>query len=432
MNDQLFDLIDSHSTTWIAPKTRKTSLKNNPLKENDPTPQSNSLLQTETFPPESSVDAGARSQNTQTVSVNSQPKQPTKITKNEPAPTKNHSKPKQKETDRTVTPVEQENGSGGKIITFKGAANYLSNWAPCEFVYAERAFTSVKQGYYYHLLKEHGEHELAEAILKISDVHDIRTIGESVNVSEGWKKKSVEMTQKLMETKFEDPNLCKKLLETHPHELHHNVANRFWGTGPAGNGRNTTGNILMGIRKKLLKQKLNQTPEIAPRTMKPSSASPDVLLVRDSQLKGFLTDRIRGLTFSVEEMHTSQEVAQSVEDKQHVPGTVILHLLTDNLMKKPVSTVVNEIRSLSKNIHRKHGSRVLVSLGLPVDDYNLNKKIKAANLLLKTDENLETIYHMAAFHRNGSPNPYLYKDWRSPNEHGMRRVAVNFKTVLLQ
>ena len=309
-----------------------------------------------------------------------------------------------------------------KIIYFKGASHSLSNWAPCNLMYLGTKFSSVEQAYFHRLLTEHGEHQLATQILKLEDASDVKTVGESVNVSDGWKKRRADILMDIMSTKFKLPTFQDELLATYPNELHHNVASNYWGIGLKRQGQNITGRILMEIREKLHKEKSKGTQTLA--------ASPDVLLVRDSQLRGFNADKISGVNFTSEKMRSAQEAAQKLRSRPTLPPTVILHLLADNLQKESVSKVTSDIQTLVKDIKQHHGSRVLVSLGLPVDDLDLTRKIKAASILLKSEGSIETICHGASFTKNGYVNYSLYHDWIHPNERGMRRLAVNLKEAL--
>ena len=258
--------------------------------------------------------------------------------------------------------------------------------------------------------------------MKLEDASDVKTVGESVNVSDGWKKRRADILMDIMSTKFKLPTFQDELLATYPNELHHNVASNYWGIGLKRQGQNITGRILMEIREKLHKEKSKGTQMVA--------ASPDVLLVRDSQLRGFNTDKISGVNFTSEEMRSAQEAAQKLRSRPTLPPTVILHLLADNLQKESVSKVTSDIQTLVKDIKQHHGSRVLVSLGLPVDDLDLTRKIKAASILLKSEGSIETICHGASFTKNGYVNYSLYHDWIHPNERGMRRLAVNLKEAL--
>ena len=228
--------------------------------------------------------------------------------------------------------------------------------------------------------------------------------------------------------------LREELLATYPHELHHNVASRFWGTGQNYDGQNVTGKILMEIRKDLRTQRTETsdayTTAVTVHPEQPSTQN--VLMVADSQLRGFQPDRIKGVRFTLEEAKSMEEVSQELLNKTNLPPTIVLHLLTESLMKDSVSKVTSDIRALTKNISQRHGTRVLVSLGLPVDDYNLNKKIRAANVLLKSDDNLETICHTASLTSEGYPIYEMYRDWMHVNREGMRRLAQNLKSAILK
>ena len=316
-----------------------------------------------------------------------------------------------------------------RIKYFKGAQNNLSNLAPCNLKYKGRQYINVEQAYYHRLLTEHEETELANTVLELLSPNDIKTVGEAITVSNKWEIRKIEVMKEIVKEKFKDPGLREELKNTFPCELRHNVTNTLWGMGANNNGRNTLGQILMELRGELRGQPASEGR--LHRTETTQSSNPKVLLVGDSQLRKFQPDRIKGVNFSLE-MRTINEASQELGEKNTLPTTVILHLLTESLRKESVSEATSKIKVLAQKLEQRHKTRVLVSLGLPVEDHNLNKRIKAANILLKADQEIVTICHTASFTTKGYPNEYLYEDGMHPNVGGLRRLAVNFKAAVLQ
>ena len=353
---------------------------------------------------------------------------------------------KERPTQTSATGVSPATVQCKDKLTFKGASNSLSNWAPCDLVYKGKKFSSLEQAYFYILLKENREHMLAEDIMTLSEPSVIKEIGESVQVSDDWKKKNVYVMRELMEAKFQIPQFKKSLIETYPRELCHNVASNFWGTGPNGRGRNITGSLLMEIRENLIgKRDATSTPNFQSQWggQKSSQASHlsqcqggmkygdvEVLLVGNSQVKEFRPDKVAGYSMVKEDAYTIQEASNKLTTEEKLPPTIILHLLTNEAKKEPVSKIAKDMKTLVKNLKQKHKSRVFVSLGVPVDDFQLHKKVRAVNLLLEADESIEAINHHNSFITYGYLNEYLYNDKIHPNEMGLRRLVANFKTAL--
>ena len=133
-----------------------------------------------------------------------------------------------------------------KTTFFKGDQNVLSPWAPCVISYKDKTFTSVEQAFSYHLLQD-TDKQLAEEILKITNPKEIKHVTDSYS----WEKARSSMKE-INVIKFNDQQLQKQLISTYPHELVHNIANSYWGSGITGNGQNNMGKILMEIRSKLM------------------------------------------------------------------------------------------------------------------------------------------------------------------------------------
>ena len=288
MNAQLFEFLDANTGRWTD------GTKGKEVPQNSPDPKTNLLNVT---------SSKAVHQNPQVQDTHRPAMPPSNPTTAKP-PQNTQPKAKSPPGQNPVASMEkgQPNGMKAptvkpKIIYFKGASHSLSNWAPCNLMYQGMKFTSVEQAYFHRLLTEHGEHQLATQILKLENASDIKTVGESVNVSDGWKKKRADILMDIMSTKFQLPTFQDELLATYPNELHHNVASNYWGIGLKRQGQNITGRILMEIREKLHKEKSKGTQMLA--------ASYDVLLARDSQLRGFDADKITGVNFTSEGMRSA-------------------------------------------------------------------------------------------------------------------------------
>ena len=90
---------------------------------------------------------------------------------------------------KTATQPVSTKNTNIQPLTFKGTSHNLSNWAICDLTYRGRKFSNVEQAYFYQLLNEHREHQLAEAIMGLSNAHEIKLIGETVDISKEWLKK---------------------------------------------------------------------------------------------------------------------------------------------------------------------------------------------------------------------------------------------------
>jgi hypothetical protein len=155
--------------------------------------------------------------------------------------------------------------------------------------------------------------------------------------------------------------------------------------------------------------------------------TPDVILFGDEQLKGFSPNKIRDLNIELIEAHSTGDIEHVLSNTTEVAPTIIVHTIAGNLRDKSPEQVVKDIKTLTHKIRVNDGSRVLVSLGIPIKDAALDKKIRYTNEILKADRNITTISHDSL--RSGSgmyPNRALYEDWIHLNENGLRRVASNY------
>ena len=379
LNTQLFEYIDAKTGEWTEAVTSKGHNKQHNKTQQKATTKEADLITT--------------TDNQKEIPKQSQPP---------PNP------PPSAKSKTAMQPVSTKN-TNIQPLTFKGTLHNLSNWAICDLTYRGRKFSSVEQAYFYQLLNEHREHQLAEAIMGLSNAHEIKLIGETVDISKEWLKKRASVITDIMREKFQIKKFKDELIATYPHPLHHNVSSMFWGTGAKGDGQNMTGKVLMEIRGELIRKKQpdSAAQQTRPANTKPTAlleggpqvnrskpemvktvqnekdvsaatdrmetdgtkiGCPDVLLVGDAQLREFNPDKVGGINFVPEEAHATEEATRALQGRTILPSTIVLHLVSESLRKESVSTVTTNIKALANDLSRKHGTRVLVSLGLPVDD----------------------------------------------------------------
>jgi hypothetical protein len=100
-------------------------------------------------------------------------------------------------------------------------------------------------------------------------------------------------------------------------------------------------------------------------------------------------------------------------------------MMAGNLGNHTATQVSRGMIQLAHELQRQ-GVNVRLSTGIPVNNIELDGKIRAANDMIKADGHINVINNTASFVTNGKPNGYLYKNWYQPNGSGMRRLATNF------
>lgn len=159
-----------------------------------------------------------------------------------------------------------------KIICFHNPDEqngYLSNWYISDFEYNNITFSSMEQYMMYMKAMLFKDTEIAQEILKTSNVAEIKALGRKVrNVNDKeWDKHKEEIITNGLYAKFsQNDTLKNKLLATGQAVLAECAVNdRIWGIGlsmkdnnrlniKSWRGQNLLGKCLMTVREKLSKQ----------------------------------------------------------------------------------------------------------------------------------------------------------------------------------
>lgn len=144
------------------------------------------------------------------------------------------------------------------ITSFRDENYFLSNMYPCKIAYngltylnAEAAFQASKV--------------LDDAMKKdftLVSGYNAKRLGRIVKLRSDWEDVKVEIMKEILEIKFQNPDLKKKLLNTGDSYITEgNMWNdTFWGADVhTGKGENVLGNLLMEIRSKIQKENLKGT-----------------------------------------------------------------------------------------------------------------------------------------------------------------------------
>lgn len=159
-----------------------------------------------------------------------------------------------------------------KIICFHNPDEqngYLSNWYISDFEYNNITFSSMEQYMMYMKAMLFKDTEIAQEILKTSNVAEIKTLGRKVKNfnDKEWDKHKEEIITNGLYAKFnQNDTLKNKLLATGQAVLAECAVNdRIWGIGlsmkdnnrlniKSWRGQNLLGKCLMTVREKLSKQ----------------------------------------------------------------------------------------------------------------------------------------------------------------------------------
>lgn len=159
-----------------------------------------------------------------------------------------------------------------KIICFHNPDEqngYLSNWYMSDFEYNNITFSSMEQYMMYMKAMLFKDTEIAQEILKTSNVAEIKALGRKVRNfnDKEWDKQKEEIITNGLYAKFsQNDTLKNKLLATGQAVLAECAVNdRIWGIGlsmkdnnrlniKSWRGQNLLGKYLMAVREKLSKQ----------------------------------------------------------------------------------------------------------------------------------------------------------------------------------
>ena len=128
-------------------------------------------------------------------------------------------------------------------MKFRGDYWFLSNMYPCEIVIGKYVFSCVEAAF--------AACKCPERVNEFVGLNgfDARALGRKVKLCPEWDKKKVGYMKKILEYKFKNPELMKKLKDTGDMYIceENSWGDRFWGVCN-GEGKNVLGKLLMEIR----------------------------------------------------------------------------------------------------------------------------------------------------------------------------------------
>lgn len=283
--------------------------------------------------------------------------------------------------------------------------------------------------------------------MKLKHPSDIKCLGDSIPMSPSWRSKSLDMMWSLLNEKFKILSFKEALLETGSAPLVHKVGSKFWGSGKDGNGSNQMGKMLMKLRDNLRMDRndpsngsnANSTTARSSSTQhlqqkiqhqEDQKQQPDVLVMANSHFTGFDSKAVHDVHMVRAEVYTIKQANDYVTKSKQLPPTVILHQITNDVKDRSPMDCVRGIRNLIHTIQQQHGSRVLVSLGVPSLDHRFNQKLQAVFHLLRVSTDIELIDHHPSFNEKGRPKADLFRNDNHPNEDGLRRIVLNCKRAI--
>ena len=134
------------------------------------------------------------------------------------------------------------------ITSFRGKNEFLSNMYPCYISYEGKIYPSVE-----HAFQAAKTLDPEERILfQICETYRIKQLGKSVELRSDWETVKVSVMKELIKTKFSDPILAKKLVDTGDAELveGNTWGDTFWGVCKS-KGENHLGKLLMEVREEI-------------------------------------------------------------------------------------------------------------------------------------------------------------------------------------
>ena len=105
----------------------------------------------------------------------------------------------------------------------------------------------------YQALKNKGDKEYVEKLLKCADAKVARSIGSSCKLEPDWDDRKVDMMELVIRNKVaQNPSIANNLTRSSLRPIVKNTEDMFWGDGICGNGLNVYGKILEKIRDELM------------------------------------------------------------------------------------------------------------------------------------------------------------------------------------
>lgn len=137
------------------------------------------------------------------------------------------------------------------IDSFSGDYRFLSNFYPCDVEYEGIIYKSTEAAY--QAAKTLDGHE--RIFISQLTPGKAKKFGSKLALRKGWDDMKIGVMMELLQKKFRDPNLLRKLLLTRGQELIEGNTwhDNFWGSctckGCGNKGQNILGRLLMEVRR---------------------------------------------------------------------------------------------------------------------------------------------------------------------------------------
>ena len=140
------------------------------------------------------------------------------------------------------------------ILTFDGEFDFLSNFYPSVVSFEGFIFHTVEHAY--QAAKNPSTPNLRRFATEIIGPGAAKRVGRTIDKRADWHDVKVQVMADLLEQKFKDPNLQRRLMKTGNRVIEegNDWGDTFWGVCPpgSGNGKNHLGRLLMQVREQLL------------------------------------------------------------------------------------------------------------------------------------------------------------------------------------
>lgn len=164
-------------------------------------------------------------------------------------------------------------------MRFRGEHWYLSNMYPCDITYNGHHFTCVEAAF-----------QAQKDLSRVSEFEgisgkDAKRLGRQVRLREGWNEMRDDIMKEILDVKFSDPELARKLASDQDIKRSGGViteenewGDRYWGVCN-GVGRNRLGELLQEVRHEVCERLKEDTPvkkatgRDVPEDLLPSSRS---------------------------------------------------------------------------------------------------------------------------------------------------------------
>ena len=153
--------------------------------------------------------------------------------------------------------------SEAEPIKFRGSHSTFSNFHGAPLRIWGMTFPTNEHAYQYRKAMDMGQHATAERIRQAPSPRQAQLIADEVSTNDRWMGIKQSVMYELLQVKLQQcPTFRHDLASSGKAHLIEDTGHEYWGRGPAGNGLNVLGRLLMTLRQNLPAPDASPKPHI--------------------------------------------------------------------------------------------------------------------------------------------------------------------------